>query len=268
MILMLPRTWKKICWMMTMLNDTGLIFPDWPAPANVRALQTTRIGGVSDGPYASLNLGDHVGDDPLKVAANRQLLNQHVPTEPLWLHQVHGIEVVDVAIASCLPAADASYSRASNAVCTVMTADCLPVLMCDEHGSVVAAVHAGWRSLLDGVIEATVKAMQVPPQSLMAWMGPAIGPQAFEIGTEVRDAFVARDKEAGQAFQQVSADKWLGNIYLLARLRLNKLGVERIYGSGINESYCTYTDEARFFSFRRDGATGRMATMIWLDGII
>lgn len=253
--------------MMTM-NDADLIFPDWPAPSNVKALQTTRIGGVSDGLYASLNLGDHVGDDPLKVAANRQRLNQYVPSEPLWLNQVHGIEVVNAATASCLPFADAAYSRASNTVCTVMTADCLPLLMCDENGITVAAIHAGWRSLLDGVIEATVKAMQLPSQSLMAWMGPAIGPQAFEIGAEVRDGFIARDRQSAAAFQQISADKWLGDIYLLARQRLDKMGVERIYGSGVNEDYCTYTDQARFFSFRRDGATGRMASMIWLDASV
>lgn len=248
-----------------MLNDADLIFPDWPAPARVRALQTTRVGGVSSGAYSSLNLGDHVADDPLKVAANRQLLNRYVPTEPLWLRQVHGIEVVDAATASCLPDADASYTRASRAVCAVMTADCLPILLCDEQGSIVAAVHAGWRSLLDGVIEATVAAMQTSPKDLMAWLGPAIGPQAFEIGTDVRDAFITRDHLAAQAFKPIAGDKWLGDIYLLAKLRLNTMGVVRIYGGSISEAYCTYTDEARFFSFRRDGATGRMATMIWLD---
>lgn len=248
-----------------MLNDTDLIFPDWPAPSRVRALQTTRIGGLSGGSYSSLNLGDHVADDPLKVAANRQLLNRYVPTEPLWLNQVHGVEVVNTALASCLPDADASYTRSIAAVCAVMTADCLPVLLCDEQGSIVAAIHAGWRSLLDGVIEATVMAMQSPPKNLMAWLGPAIGPQAFEIGTEVRDAFIARDHLASQAFKPRAGDKWLGDIYHLAKLRLHTMGVTRIYGGSISENYCTYTDEEHFFSFRRDGATGRMATMIWLD---
>lgn len=242
-----------------MLNKADLIFPDWPAPANVRALQTTRVGGVSAEPYDSLNLAGHVGDDALKVAANRQLLSPYVPTEPLWLNQVHGIAVVDAA--SRLPDADASFTRAPNVVCATMTADCLPVLLCDEAGTVVAAVHAGWRGLCDGVIEAAVAAMQTPPKNLMAWLGPAIGPNAFEVGTEVLDAFISHDREAELAFRAATDDKWLGDIYLLAKQRLHKLGVERIYGGGL----CTYTDQARFFSFRRDGVTGRMASMIWLD---
>jgi len=243
-----------------MLNKTDLIFPDWPTPANVRALQTTRMGGVSAVPYDSLNLAEYVGDDALKVAANRQFLSPYVPTEPLWLNQAHGIVVVDAAIASCLPDADASFARASNVVCTTMTADCLPVLLCDEAGTVIAAVHAGWRGLCDGVIEAAVAAIQTPPKNLMAWLGPAIGPNAFEVGIEVRSAFISHDKEADLAFRLVADDKWLGDIYLLAKQRLHKLGVERIYGGGL----CTYTDQAHFFSFRRDGATGRMASMIWL----
>lgn len=249
------------CWMMTMLNDTDLIFPDWPAPANVKALQTTRTGGKSVAPYASLNLGDRVGDNPLAVAANRQTLNRFVPTEPLWLKQVHGVKVVDAATASCLPEADAAYARLPHAVCTVMTADCLPVLLCDEAGSVVGAAHAGWRGLLGSVIEATITAMQAPPDRLMAWLGPAIGPQAFEVGTEVCDAFVAHDAQAAQAFIPKPNDKWLADIYLLAKQRLQKMGVNRIYGG----DFCTYTDRSRFFSYRRDGVTGRMASMIWLE---
>lgn len=244
-----------------MLNKADLIFPDWPAPANVRALQTTRVGGVSAEPYDSLNLAGHVGDDALKVAANRQLLSPYVPTEPLWLNQVHGIVVVDAAIASCLPEADASFTRASNVVCSTMTADCLPVLLCDEAGTVVAAAHAGWRGLCDGVVEAAIAAMQTPPKNLMAWLGPAIGPNAFEVGIEVRDAFISHARKAQLAFGPIADDKWLGDIYLLAKQRLHRLGIERIYGGGL----CTYTDQARFFSFRRDGVTGRMASMIWLD---
>lgn len=244
-----------------MLNKTDLIFPDWPVPANVKALQTTRLGGISAAPYDSLNLGGHVGDDGLKVAANRQLLSPYVPTEPLWLNQVHGITVVNAAATSCLPDADASFARVNGAVCVTMTADCLPVLLCDEAGTVVAAVHAGWRGLCDGVIEAAVAAMQTPSQNLMAWLGPAIGPDAFEVGTEVRSAFMSHDQAAELAFRPIAGDKWLGDIYLLAKQRLYKLGVERIYGGGL----CTYADENRFFSFRRDGATGRMASMIWLD---
>lgn len=244
-----------------MLNESDLIFPDWPAPANVRAIQTTRAGGMSVGPYASLNLGSRSGDNPIMVDANRQLLNRFVPTEPLWLHQVHGVRVVNAAVASCLPEADASFARKPGAVCTAMSADCLPVLLCDDAGTVVGAAHAGWRGLLDGVIEATVTAMEATPASLMAWLGPAIGPQAFEVGAEVRDAFVAHDAQAASAFTAKPDDKWLADIYQLARQRLHKLGVERIYGG----DFCTYTDAERFFSYRRDGQTGRMASMIWLS---
>lgn len=243
-----------------MLNESDLIFPDWPAPANVKALQTTRNGGMSVGPYASLNLGGSGGDNPLAVDANRQLLNRFVPTEPLWLQQVHGVRVVDASVASCLPDADASFARKSGAVCTVMTADCLPVLFCDDAGTVVGVAHAGWRGLLDGVIEATVAAMGATPGALMAWLGPAIGPQAFEVGAEVRDAFVAHDIQAAEAFTAQPDEKWLADIYRLARQRLHKVGIERIYGG----DFCTYSDTARFFSFRRDGLTGRMASIIWL----
>lgn len=243
-----------------MLSKDDLIFPDWPAPANVKSLQTTRNGGIGVAPYHTLNLGGHVGDDAMTVAANRQLLNPYVPSEPLWLEQVHGLTVVNAAIASCLPQADASYTNHKGAVCAVMTADCLPVLLCDEAGTEVAAVHAGWKGLLDGVIEASVKSMKSPPQQLLAWLGPAIGPSAFEVGDDVRDAYIQHDAKAAEAFVPHGEGKWLGDIYQLARQRLNTLGVTQIYGGGL----CTYTDEARFFSFRRDGATGRMATMIWL----
>lgn len=245
---------------MTMLNEADLIFPDWPAPVNVRSLQTTRAGGVSVAPYDSLNLGGHVGDDGLKVATNRQLLSAYVPTEPLWLNQVHGTVVVDAATASCLPSADASFARVKGAVCVTMTADCLPVLLCDEAGTAVAAVHAGWRGLCDGVIEAAVAAMQMHPKNLMAWLGPAIGPNAFEVGPEVRVQFIVKDAQAELAFKQ-HHDKWLGDIYKIATQRLNNAGITQIYGGGL----CTYTDQEHFFSFRRDGATGRMASLIWLD---
>ena len=242
------------------------IVPDWPAPKNVKALQTTRNGGVSTAPYASLNLGDHVGDNPLAVSRNRMLLSTLLPSEPVWLKQVHGTAVVDAAQATCWPEADACVSSRIGAVCVVMTADCVPVLLCDEQGSVAGAAHAGWRGLCDGVIEQTVRAMNVPPQTLMAWLGPAIGPQAFEVGEEVRAAFIAKQREASAAFVPRTADvantsgKWHADIYQLARLRLNALGVTRIYGGGL----CTHTDSARFFSYRRDGATGRVGTFIWL----
>jgi hypothetical protein len=235
--------------------------PDWPAPANVKSLQTTRQGGISAAPYASLNLGSHVGDNPLLVDRNRMLLAPLLPSEPLWLNQVHGITVIDAAVAGCLPEADASFTTHRAAVCAVMTADCLPLLLCDDQGSVVAAAHAGWRGLCDGVIEATAGALPVPVSSLMAWLGPAIGPAAFEVGEEVRAAFVAHDAQAALAFIPGTGGKWMADIFLLARQRLRALGITRIYGGGM----CTYSDAARFYSYRRDGVCGRMATLIWLE---
>ena len=239
------------------------IQPDWPAPANVKALQTTRLGGVSQGAYASLNLGAHVNDDPIAVAKNRQLLSPFLPSEPVWLNQVHGLEVIDAAKSTCLQDADASFSIKPNVVCVTMTADCLPVLLCDKAGTVVAAAHAGWRGLCDGVIEATVAKMQVPASEILVWLGPAIGPDVFEVGDDVRARFVSRDNHAENAFRR-HGDKWLCNMYLIARQRLNALGVTAIYGASVNEDFCSYSDKARFFSFRRDQVTGRMASMIWL----
>jgi YfiH family protein len=236
------------------------LIPDWPAPPNVRALQTTRNGGVSAAPYDTLNLGDHVGDAPLAVARNRQSLASLLPSEPVWLRQIHGTTVIDAGSAACLSQGDACVSTHRDAVCVVMTADCLPVLLCDERGSVVGAAHAGWRGLCDGVIEATVRAMKVPPQSLMAWLGPAIGSRAFEVGDEVRAAFISRQPEAQAAFAPGNANgKWFADLYCLARQRLNALGVEQIYGG----NFCTYTNSERFFSHRRDGNSGRMGTFIW-----
>jgi YfiH family protein len=248
---------------------SNLIVPDWPAPANVHAMQTTRNKGYSHAPYDTLNLGSHVKDNPQHVAQNRQLLSQYLPSEPVWLNQVHGIHVVDAANTNCVPDADASFSIRENVVCVTMTADCLPVLLCNNAGTVVAAIHAGWRSLCDGVIEATVAQIltttPVKPADLIAWLGPAIGPQAFEVGGEVRMQFIEKDAQADLAFKKHPAfkphdDKWLGDIYQIATQRLNNLSVTKIYGGGL----CTYTDKERFFSFRRDGDTGRMATLIWL----
>jgi purine-nucleoside/S-methyl-5'-thioadenosine phosphorylase / adenosine deaminase len=238
------------------------IVPEWLAPTNVRALQTTRLGGVSEAPYDTLNLGEHVGDAPLAVAKNRQLFSALAPSEPVWLNQVHGVAVADADAASCLPQADACVARQPGSVCVVMTADCLPVLLCDDKGTVVGAAHAGWRGLCNGVIERTVAAMGVPPQSLMAWLGPAIGPTAFEVGAEVREAFMAVQPQAERAFVPVPDrdGKYLADIFLLARQRLEALGVGRTYGGGL----CTVTDRARFYSYRRDGATGRMGSFIWL----
>lgn len=237
------------------------IQPDWPAPPGVSCLMTTRLGGVSPGAWSSLNLGDHVGDDPYCVAENRARLRASIAAGPAWLRQVHGARVV--AAGQDGAEADAVFSREAGNVCAVLTADCLPVLFCDRAGSVVAAAHAGWRGLAAGVLEAAVAAMQVPPGEVMAWMGAAIGPQAFEVGDEVRQAFVGRHAEAASAFvphPASGAGKWLADIYTLARIRLHHVGVQSIYGGG----RCTFTESETFFSYRRDGVTGRMASLIWL----
>lgn len=238
-----------------------LMFPNWSAPTNVHAFQTTRHGGFSGAPYRSLNLGDHVGDAPLTVARNRMVLNQLVPSEPIWLEQVHGTLVVDANAAGCRPRADACVARGRGAVCVVMTADCLPVLLCDRAGTVVGAAHAGWRGLADGVLEATIAAMQVAPADLLVWFGAAIGATAFEVGTEVRAQFVAQHAAADSAFTPNGTDKYLADLYALARLRLEQLGVRDIFGG----EHCTYREADRFFSYRRDGVTGRMGAFIWLS---
>ncbi len=233
-------------------------------PENVGCLSTTRRGGVSSGVFASLNLGNHVGDDPATVASNRSRVVDAVAGQPIaWLNQVHGTAVVDAGRftgGNCIPDADAAFARQANAVCAVMTADCLPVLLCDDSGCVVAAAHAGWRGLLAGVLEAAIAAMSVPGPRLMAWLGPAIGPQAFEVGEEVRASFVGADPEAVAAFRAAANGKWLADIYMLARQRLSNRGVERVFGG----NFCTVGEPDRFFSYRRDGQTGRMASMIWL----
>lgn len=236
-----------------------MILPDWPAPARVHGLMTVRTGGVSQAPWSSFNLGDHVGDDPTHVAANRVSLRRQLPAEPAWLRQVHSARVVEAG-RDPNPEADASFSRETGQVCAVLTADCLPVLFCDRAGSVVAAAHAGWRGLADGVLEATVAAMQVAPREVMAWMGAAIGPQAFEVGDEVRAAFVTQQPEAAAAFVPHAPGKWLADIYALARIRLGHAGVEAVYGGG----RCTFNETDVFYSYRRDGVTGRMASLIWL----
>jgi len=242
------------------LNET-FIHPEWPAPANVRAAQTTRLGGISAAPYDTLNLGLHVGDDPVRVNRNRQSLAPFMPSEPVWLEQVHGTVVANADAAACRVQADACIARQRGSVCVVMTADCLPVLLCDDAGSVVGAAHAGWKGLAAGVVEATVKEMGVAPQKLMAWMGPAIGPHAFEVGGEVRETFMAHDAKAAEAFApHGDQGKYHADIYMLARQRLEALGITRIYGG----TYCTYHQKDKFFSYRRDGVTGRMGTFIWL----
>jgi YfiH family protein len=239
-----------------------IITPDWPAPPNVRAAVSTRIGGVSRSPYDGLNLGDHVGDDPQAVAANRRLLREflHLPGEPHWLQQVHGTCAVDAGVSPQGCEADAVFSHAVGKVCAVLTADCLPVLLCDTDGTTVAAVHAGWRGLLDGVIEQTVERMAVPGP-LLAWLGPAIGPMVFEVGEEVREAFVHAQPSAAEAFVPSPNDRWLADIYALAKLRLERCGVTDVSGG----DFCTFSDRRRFYSYRRDGQTGRMASLIWLE---
>lgn len=238
------------------------IKPDWPAPAHVHAAVTLRGGGVSTGNYHSLNPAAHVGDDPAHVAANRQLIRDRLqlPAEPVWLQQVHGSDAVRADEARGLPVADASYSARPGTVCAVLTADCLPVLFSGDGGRVVAAAHAGWRGLLAGILDHTVAAMQ--SRQVMAWLGPAIGPDNFEVGAEVRDAFVAAAAVNASAFRALPTGKWLADLYALARIRLHGLGVADIYGGGL----CTVAEPERFYSYRRDGgATGRMASLIWSD---
>ena len=251
---------------MPMIEDW--IVPDWPAAPQVRAVSTTRLGGFSRGPYASMNPATHVGDNPATVRANRKALQQglRLPAEPRWLQQVHGTTVIDAAepvATGEVPVADAAQCSQPGAVCAVMTADCLPVLLCDEAGRQVGALHAGWRGLAAGVIEQTIDAMQPPGAALLAWLGPAIGPDAYQVGEEVRDVFLRHDKQAEAAFQSCPDGSWKADLYRLARQRLGERGVTAIYGG----HECGFTDAERFFSYRRDGVTGRMATLIWLEAL-
>jgi len=244
-------------------QQESLIVPDWPAPVGVRAASTTRRGGVSAPPYASLNLAGHVGDDPACVAENRRRLAARLgySAEPAWLEQIHGITVVAAETVRAPVPADAAWTRAPGRPCVVMTADCLPVLLCDRAGTVVAAVHGGWRGLAGGVIAAVVARLGVPPTELLAWLGPAIGPEAFEVGEEVRAAFLNLDAGHAGCFRPSPAGRWLADIYGLARRQLRGLGVQKIYGGG----GCTFSEPEQFFSYRREQQTGRMATLIWLE---
>ena len=244
-----------------MLEPPGdWIVPDWPAPANVRTLITTRSGGVSTGPFASMNLGKRMEDDIQSLQANRALLRDFLPAEPKWLLQVHGARVTDADSLQQPVEADAAVARNPGSVCTVLVADCLPVLLTDRAGSVVAAAHAGWRGLAAGVLENTVGAMGSASDELLAYLGPAIGPSAFEVGADVRDVFLSRSADAASAFVAHKPGKWLADLFALARQRLREIGVTQIYGGGL----CTYSDRRRFFSHRRDKVTGRMAALIWL----
>jgi YfiH family protein len=262
------------------MSEQAYLFADWPAPANIGALTTLRCGpGVSSAPFDRFNLSARCGDEPAAVQENRKRLIETLalPSAPLWLRQVHGVEVVSVdtrrddflpsvANASLAaetldqePCADASVSSLPGTVLSVLTADCLPVLFCSEAGDELAAAHAGWRGLAAGVLEATVAAMRGRAETLLAWLGPAAGPQAYEVDAEVRDAFLARDSQAEAAFLPTRAGHWRIDLYLLARQRLASVGVDRVYGGGL----CTISDAQRFYSYRRDPRSGRMASLIW-----
>jgi len=238
------------------------IVPDWPAPPGIKAVITTRAGGCSTGPYASMNLGLRTGDDANAVAANRARLRGELPQEPRWLRQVHGSAVADAdALATEMPEADASIARLPGTVCAVLVADCVPVLFTNNGGTVVAIAHAGWRGLAGGVIEHSVEAIGGQPGDLMAYLGPGIGPQAFEVGPEVRQAFLKDNPQDAAAFTVHAPGKWLADLFLLAHRRLQRAGVRHLFGTGT----CTYSDPARFFSYRRDRTTGRMAALIWRE---
>ena len=236
------------------------LIPDWPAPAGVRACVTTRAGGVSVAPFDSFNLGDHVGDDPVAVAHNRHRLTHIFDVQHAWLSQVHGV-VVAPATPGQIAEADASWTATPGIACTVMTADCLPALFCDRAGTRVAAAHAGWRGLAAGVLEAAAQSLNVEPQDILVWLGPAIGPKAFEVGGEVREVFIKDLPDAAAAFvPSINEGRYMADIYELARLRLARCGITAVYGGG----FCTVTDP-RFFSYRRSSRTGRFASLVWIE---
>ncbi len=237
------------------------LVPDWPAPANIHAATTLRTGGVSLGTFSSLNPATHVSDDNERVRQNRQIIRVmlELPAEPVWLEQIHSNRAVKALKTAIVEQADASYSNESGVVCAVMTADCLPLLVCSTDGVQIAAIHAGWRGLLAGVITNTVVAMQ--QQDLLVWLGPAIGPDCFEVGPEVREAFLEKSASFNDAFKQQGNGKWLADIYQLARIELAALGIVNVYGG----THCTFTEHERFYSYRRESQTGRMATLIWRE---
>jgi purine-nucleoside/S-methyl-5'-thioadenosine phosphorylase / adenosine deaminase len=270
-------------------SEWEIIAPDWDAPAPVRAAFTLRTGGVSVSPYDSLNLGAHVGDAGEAVTENRRRVRARLglPAEPVWLQQTHGTEVADLDVwqpgvpqpgaatsererpsaglavspTSEPPRADAAVTRLSGRVCVIQVADCMPVLFAARDGSAVGAAHAGWRGLAGGVLEETVRKLAVPPRQLIAWLGPTIGQGHFEVGDDVRSAFVLRDPNAASTFETNARGRWQCDLYALARRRLSALGVQDVFGGG----WCTYADAARFFSFRRDGQCGRMAALVWME---
>jgi polyphenol oxidase len=243
------------------MSTLEFLEPDWEAPARVRAVMTTRAGGVSHGAFEGFNLATHVGDDPDAVEENRRRLREalRLPWEPEWLEQVHGKTVAMLPRSAPAPA-DAAVARRSGVVCAILVADCLPVFLASRDGDRVGIAHAGWRGLAAGVVEATVAALECEPSRMTAWLGASIGPEAFEVGPEVRDAFIARDSGSVSGFRRSHEDRWLADLPALARRRLAACGVESIHGGG----HCTFSDPGRFYSYRRDGATGRMAALAWL----
>lgn len=242
-----------------------VINPNWSVPKNIHAFTTTREGGVSLTPYFSFNLGDHVGDNKSAVKTNRTLLVEKfgLPQTPIFLTQTHSTRVIQLPYSGENLEADAVYTNVPHQVCAVMTADCLPVLFTTTSGNEVAAAHAGWRGLCDGVLEETVKYFQAKPKDIIAWFGPAIGPTAFQVGIDVVKQFIEIDKKAKLAFQSdaIEEGKYLGNLYQIATQRLNNLGITQIYGG----NHCTFNEKELFFSYRRDNQTGRMASVIWFE---
>lgn len=239
-----------------------LIIPDWPAPSWIKAYSTTRLGGFSHAPYNSLNIATHVGDNLDDVSKNRLLLqnNLHLKEPIIWLKQVHGNKAISADHPISSFAADAIYSKKEQTICAIQTADCLPLLICSSSSYCIAAIHAGWKGLNKGIIENTIETLDIPTNDILAWLGPAIGPQAFTVGEEVFHSFIDKDPTDKIAFQPIGNKQWQANLYKLAQQRLHKLGITSIYGG----NYCSFSDSTRFFSFRRDQITGRMLSLIWI----
>ena len=242
---------------------SNFFIPNWPAPSHIKSMQTLRAGGKSEGKYKSFNLATHVNDETHSVNSNRELLDEFLPSSPYWLNQTHSVDVIEIPSATFN--ADASYTKDTNTVCVVQTADCLPLLVTNKKGTIVAAIHAGWRGLLNGVIENTIHKMNMSPNELLVWLGPAISQKHFEVGADVKNSFWEKDQKVEKVFRAISDQKWLADIYHLAKMRLKASGVEDIYGGSVTDEYCTYANEADYFSYRRDGETGRMASLIWIE---
>jgi YfiH family protein len=244
----------------------SLLKPNWPAPASVHAFTTLRFGGVSEPPYSDFNLGFHVGDQDKNVVENRKRLSVtlNLPSEPVWLRQTHSTIVLPIYDADPNLECDAAYTSSPKKICAIQTADCLPILICDVAGTQVAAVHAGWRGLARGIVKNTIDKLGIDPKLLLVWLGPAIGPAHFEVGSEVRDEFIQYNASLKDAFLPNNNNKWLANIYLIAKILLSELGIQQIFGG----EYCTFSENDKFFSYRRDGnLTGRMASLIWIQDV-